>query len=94
MSGDDQPRAETPAEDYQEVVRRAHHRLRKASQELEALVAPRSMRGRWEPVSAPPAVIETVRSELASAYDEVDRLHAELVDGAVSGEVGGPEERT
>ena len=62
-----------------ERIRLAHHRLRKASQELEALLASRSVRGRWEPVPAPPEVIDTVRVELQAAYDEVCRVHAELL---------------
>lgn len=70
---------EDVSEDQREAIRRAHHRLRKASQELEALVVPRSMRGRWEPVVAPPEVIETVRSEMVAAYAEVTRLHHELL---------------
>ena len=67
------------SEDSRELIRRAHHRLRKASQELEALIAPRSMRGRWEPVVAPPEVIDNVRSELSAAWAELGRLHHELL---------------
>ncbi len=67
------------SEEDRELIRRAHHRLRKASQELEALLAPRSMRGRWEPVVPPPEVIDAVRSELSAAYREVGRLHHELL---------------
>ena len=80
---------DSPSEEDRELIRRAHHRLRKASQELEALIAPRSMRGRWEPVAAPPEVIDTVRSELSAAYREVERLHQELLGRDVSGDVGG-----
>ena len=78
MTGDERRRPEDLSEEDRERVRRAHHRLRKASQELEALVAPRSMRGRWEPVTAPPEVVQTVRAELAAAYAEVGRVHHEL----------------
>jgi hypothetical protein len=67
------------SEQERERLRLAHHRLRKASQELEALLAPRSMRGRWEPVAAPPEVVDTVRADLEAAYQEVRRAHAELL---------------
>ena len=72
------PTGDPPGED-RERIRRAHHRLRKASQELEALIAPRSMRGRWEPVEAPPEVIDSVRSELSAAWAELGRLNQELL---------------
>ena len=82
MSSDGQPAGQGGPEDVSEEdrerLRRAHHRLRRASQELEALLAPRSMRGRWEPVAAPAEVVETVRSDLVTAYAEVWRLHQEL----------------
>jgi hypothetical protein len=71
--------AEGLSEEDRELIRRAHHRLRKASQELEALLAPRSMRGRWEPVAAPPEVIEAVRSEMSAAYSELGRLQHQLL---------------
>lgn len=67
------------SEEDRERIRLAHHRLRKASQDLEALLAPRSMRGRWEPVVAPPEVLATVRAELDAAYREVRRAHADLL---------------
>jgi hypothetical protein len=67
------------AEADRERIRLAHHRLRKASQELEALLATKSMRGRWEPVSAPPEVLETARRELARAYEAVRKLEEELL---------------
>ena len=73
------------SEDHRELIRRAHHRLRKASQELESLIAPRSMRGRWEPVVAPPEVIDHARSELSAAWVELGRLHHELLGWAPQG---------
>ncbi len=88
------PGADGLAEEDREVLRRAHHRLRKASQELEALIAPRSMRGRWEPVVAPPEVIQTVRSELSAAWSELERLHRELLGWASGGDSGGGEAPT
>ena len=80
MSGDGGPRApEELSEQDRERIRLAHHRLRKASQELEAFLATKSMRGRWEPVPAPPEVLETARAELAAAYEAVRRLEQELL---------------
>ncbi len=71
-------RPEDLSEDDRERLRRAHHRLRKASQELEALTVPRPVRGRWEFVAAPPEVLATALTELADAYREVTRLHEDL----------------
>jgi hypothetical protein len=82
---DRQPSPDQLSEEDRERIRLAHHRLRKASQELEALVAPRSMRGRWEPVPAPPEVMDTVRRELADAYEEVAKVHHELLGWAPPG---------
>ncbi|MDP8976232.1 MAG: hypothetical protein M3N28_07705 [Actinomycetota bacterium] len=78
-------------EEDRELIRRAHHRLRKASQELEALVAPRSMRGRWEPVVAPPEVVDNVRSELSAAWAALGRLQHELLGWPAGDGPGGPE---
>jgi hypothetical protein len=79
MTIQEPPGTEGLAEEDRELIRRAHHRLRKASQELEAVVAPRSIRGRWEPVVAPPEVVDAVRSELSAAYAELGRLHHQLL---------------
>ena len=63
------------AEEWRERIRLAHGRLRRASQECEALVATTPMRGRWEPTPVPPEVLETASAELHRAYQEVCRLH-------------------
>ena len=73
------PGADGLSEEDRELIRRGHHRLRKASQELEAFLATKSMRGRWEPVPAPPEVLEAARAELAAAYEAVRRLEQELL---------------
>ncbi len=73
------PSPQELSEEDRERLRLAHHRLRKASQELEALLASRTLRGRWEPVPAPPEVVDTVRAELQAAYAEVCRVHEELL---------------
>ncbi len=71
-------RPEDLSEDDRERLRRAHHGLRKASQELEALTVPRPVRGRWDFVAAPPEVVMTALTELADACREVTTLHEEL----------------
>ncbi len=90
MTGEQPAGAEGLTEEDRELIRRAHHRLRKASQELEALVAPRSMRGRWEPVVAPPEVVETVRSQLSAAWVALGRLQHELLGWPAGDGSGGP----
>ena len=67
--------AEGLDEEGRERIRLAHGRLRRASQECEALVATTPMRGRWEPTPVPPEVLETASAELHRAYQDVCRLH-------------------
>lgn len=67
------------SEDDRERLRRAHHRLRKASQELEALTVPRPVRGRWAFVAAPPEVMATVRADFRDAYRELTGLYEDLL---------------
>ncbi len=74
-----QPGEEGLSDEDRERMRIAHHRLRRASQELEALLASRTVRGRWDPVPAPPEVVDTVRSQLHAAYVELWRVHEELL---------------
>ena len=79
MTATGQPGPQGLSDEGRERIRLVHHRLRKASQELEALLASRTMRGRWDPVPAPPEVVATVRSELHAAYVEMWRVHEELL---------------
>ncbi|MDQ3574428.1 MAG: hypothetical protein M3378_02815 [Actinomycetota bacterium] len=81
MNSGGPPGRQDLGEEDLERIRRAHHRLRKVSQEMEALVAPKSVRGRWEPVAAPPEVVDTVRDELRAAYHEVWEVQRELLGG-------------
>lgn len=67
------------SEEDRERLRLAHHRLRKASQELEALVATKQLRGRWAPTPAPVEVLEMARHDLERAWREVTSLHAQLL---------------
>ncbi len=80
-----------PGDEDRERLRLAHGRLRRASQECEALVATERMRGRWDPAPVPAEVLSTADAELESAYREVRRLHQEVLGlGAPpTGEVAG-----
>ncbi|MFP5318971.1 MAG: hypothetical protein ACLGI2_11850 [Acidimicrobiia bacterium] len=60
---------------------RAHHRLRNASQALEALTASPRQRGRWDPRPPTEEALEAARSELRAAWDAVWRAEAELLGG-------------
>lgn len=75
-------RPEDLDDDERERVRRAHIRLRKASQDLEAFVAPQKMRGRWDPQAVPEEALDGARRELVEAYRRMWLLHAELLGWA------------
>lgn len=72
-------RPEDLAEDEAERLRRAHHGLRKASQDLEAFTAPRRMRGRWEPQPVPDEAMDAARHEMAASWAALWREYAELL---------------
>jgi hypothetical protein len=67
--------------DERKQLRRAHERLRAASQELEGLVATESVRGRWEPEPPPAPILEAARLDLQQAYDALARCHEEILGG-------------
>jgi len=67
-----------PDEDA-ERVRRAHLRLRKASQDLEAYTAPVAMRGRWDPAPVPDQAMAGARADLHAAYTALWSLYADLL---------------
>lgn len=58
---------------------RAHHRLRNASQALEALTASPKQRGRWDPQPPTEEALEGARGELRAAWDAVWGTEAELL---------------
>jgi hypothetical protein len=63
---------ELSAQDRHEL-RRAHERLRAASQELQALIATEPIKNRWAPEPAPPEILEAAKA----SYDEaVERVAA------------------
>ena len=59
-------------------LRRAHFRLRNASQALEALTASSKQKGRWDPRPPTDEALDAARAELRTAYEAVWRLEAEL----------------
>ena len=79
MPSDDGRRPEDLSEDDREALRRAHIFLRKTSQDLEAMVAPAKMRGRWDPVPVPEEALEGARSELVKAYRKLWFLQRDLL---------------
>lgn len=66
-------------EEEREELRRAHIRLRKTSQDLEALLATPKMRGRWDPAPVPPEAMEGAKSELVKAYAKLWHLQQDLL---------------
>lgn len=66
-------------EDERRRLRRAHERLRTATQEVMALVATEPIKNRWEPEPAPPQILDAARGELQSAWDELCRSYRELL---------------
>jgi len=60
-------------------LRRAHHRLRNASQALEALTAAPRQRGRWDPRPPTDEALDGAHAELRAAWDAVWRTEAELL---------------
>lgn len=79
MPSPERRRPEDLTEEERERVRLAHHRLRKASQELEGLLATKPVRGRWEPTPAPPEVLEVALTDLERAYKELWLLQRDLL---------------
>lgn len=77
MPADRQP--QDLEDEESERLRRAHHRLRKASQDLEAFTAPRRMRGRWEPAPVPAEAMDAARAEMAIAWAALWREYADLL---------------
>lgn len=79
MGADAPRRPEDLSTDERTRLRRAHERLRTASQELEALVATEPIRGRWEPEPAPREILDAARAELHAAYHGLMIRHREIL---------------
>jgi|GEM_PF-2024989 len=60
-------------------LRRAHERLRTAAQEVMALVATEPIKKRWEPDPAPTEILDAARSELRTAWVQLNRAYSELL---------------
>jgi len=67
------------SEEERKRLRRAHERLRTASQELQALEATEPIKNRWEPEPAPAEFLEGGRTDLYRAYAELVACHRELL---------------
>ncbi len=67
------------SEDERRRLRRAGERLRTASKELESLVATDPIKNRWAPEPAPPEILDAARSELGTAWSELQRVYRELL---------------
>lgn len=65
-----------------ERLRRAHVRLRKASQDLEAFTVPVKMRGRWDNAPVPEEAMTAARTEVDVAYRMLWEAYAELLGWA------------
>lgn len=79
MSPDSPRPPEELTEEDREALRRAHIRLRKTSQDLEAMLATPKMRGRWDPAPVPAEALEGARSELVKAYEKLWALQRDLL---------------
>jgi len=69
-------------------LRLAHHRLRNASQAIEALVATEQIKGRWAPMFPPPEALKGAENELEQAYQAVAECQREMLHPALPGEAG------
>lgn len=65
--------------DERRQLRRAHERVRTATQEAMALVATEPIKHRWEPEPAPPEILAAARRELQAAWEELMRSYRELL---------------
>jgi hypothetical protein len=60
-------------------LRRAHERLRTATQEVMSLVATEPIKNRWAPEPAPPEILDAARRELQTAWDGLTSSYRELL---------------
>ncbi len=68
-----------PSQEQRVRLRRAHERLRTASQDLQSLVATDPIKGRWEPERAPAEILEAAREELRQAYAGLSICQTEIL---------------
>jgi DNA-binding SARP family transcriptional activator len=67
------------SKEQRQQLHRAHQRLRNASHALEALTVVEPVRGRWVATPAPVEVLEAAQNELCRAYQELWRVHQDLL---------------
>lgn len=60
-------------------LRRAHERVRTATQDLQALVATEPIKNRWAPEPAPVEILDAARGELQAAWDGLTERYRELL---------------
>ena len=73
------PTPQELTDDERRQLRRAHERVRTATQEVMALVATEPIKNRWEPEPAPPEILDAARRELQTAWDELNRSYRALL---------------
>lgn len=64
--------------DERQRLRIVHHRLRNASQAIEALLATEQLKGRWAPTRPTTEAVEGAKAELAQAFEKVMDCHRQL----------------
>ncbi|HEX8159417.1 MAG TPA: hypothetical protein VF526_18690 [Solirubrobacteraceae bacterium] len=69
---------ELSAQERQEL-RRAHERLRAASQELQSLIATEPIKNRWEPEPAPPEILQAAKDSYQAAVERVAATQREIL---------------
>lgn len=60
-------------------LRRAHERVRTATQDVMSLIATEPIKNRWAPEPAPAEILGAARRELQTAWDELTRSYRELL---------------
>jgi hypothetical protein len=83
------------SKEQRQRLHRAHQSLRNASHALEALTVVEPVRGRWVPTPAPVEALEAAQNDLQRAYQELWRVHQELLccDPPVNTPGAGPDDR-
>jgi hypothetical protein len=74
-----QSKPEELTDEERRQLRRAHERLRTATQEVMSLVATEPIKNRWAPEPAPPEILDAARRELQTAWDGLTRSYRELL---------------
>jgi hypothetical protein len=73
------PASGEPSQEERVRLRRAHEALRRASKDLQSLVATEPIKGRWEPERAPAEILAAAREELEQAWAELTACQAAIL---------------